>query len=57
MRRLETFSLALALLYSAYHHLSSVRQVVFSSRTAKALIVRDVDSNNITSMIDAMNVD
>jgi hypothetical protein len=55
--RLETFNLALALLYSGCHHFSSVRQMVFSSRMAEAPIVRTVDINKITSMIDAMNIE
>ena len=32
------------------------RPVLFSSRLAQAPIVRDVDIDKITSMIDAMNI-
>jgi hypothetical protein len=33
------------------------RPVLFSSRLAQAPIVRDVDIDNITSTIDAMNIE
>jgi hypothetical protein len=52
IHRPETFNLTLALLYSGCHHLSSGRQVVYSSRMAEAPIVRDVDINNITFLLE-----
>jgi hypothetical protein len=46
------------MVYLALHKVYGVdRPVLFSSRLAQAPIVRDVDIDNITSTIDAMNIE
>jgi hypothetical protein len=46
------------MVYLALHKVYGVdRPVLFSSRLAQAPIVRDEDIDNITSMIDVMNIE
>jgi hypothetical protein len=46
------------MVYLALHKVYGVdRPVLFSSRLAEAPIVRDEDVDNITSMINALNIE
>jgi hypothetical protein len=46
------------MVYLALHKVYGVdRSALFSSRLAQAPIVRDMDIDNIISMIDAMNIE